>query len=46
MHQVNEYVIKPSTMSLKQLPGISYALSENLKTGGLLCEGFFSHACM
>ena len=44
MHQVNQYVIKPLTQNLKQLPGVSYALSKNLATGGLRCAGFLSHA--
>ena len=44
MHQVNEWMIKPMTRELQPLPGVSYALGKNLRTGGLRCSLFFSHA--
>ena len=44
MHQVNLWMIKPMTKELKPLPGLSYALGKNLRTGGLRCDLFYSHA--
>ena len=45
MHQVTLGLIKPMTRQADSLlPGLSYALIKNLKTGGLPCELFISHA--
>ena len=44
MHQVNEGLIKPCTAEHAQLPGASYAVLRNLRTCGLRCDLFFSHA--
>jgi hypothetical protein len=38
------YVIKEFSKALRPLRGLSYALSKNLKTGGLRCDLFYSHA--
>jgi len=43
MHQVNKWVIEEQRRH-KTLPGVSYAVGKNLKTGGLRCALFFSHA--
>ena len=42
--QVNHALIRPVTADFAELPGSSWSVMENLKTGGLLCTAFFSHA--
>ena len=44
IHQVTAQVVLPHTDTLEPISGLGYALGENLSTGGLRCDLFFSHA--
>eukprot|EP00811_Abedinium_folium_P026835 NODE_3_length_5113_cov_5.809667.p1 GENE.NODE_3_length_5113_cov_5.809667~~NODE_3_length_5113_cov_5.809667.p1 ORF type:complete len:1644 (-),score=416.18 NODE_3_length_5113_cov_5.809667:89-5020(-) len=44
VHQVNNGLIKPRTANHHTFPGVSWAVGENHKKGGLLCKLFISHA--
>ena len=44
MYQVTEQVLKPRARARAGLPGVSYAVEQNLEAGGLRCALFFSHA--
>ena len=46
MHQVNASLIKPATRGAAPLPGLSWALAKNLKSGGRRCDLFFSHGAL
>ena len=43
MYQVTDQLLKPLAKAHPELPGLSYALAQNLEAGGLRCDLFFSH---